>query len=148
MKTKTIFETVGSLKERDAEDIRALVAELDQGAVFDAAATEEAIESGCLQLIVHRRRRRIDAAAAIVQFRTPTGIHHRIEDVVVHPKSQGKGIGRKIMLFALDLLRENGAASVELTSRPARVAANALYRSLGFTQRETNVYEFRFCSAC
>ena len=46
MKTKTFFETVGSLKERDAEDIRALVAELNQCAVFDATATEEAIKSG------------------------------------------------------------------------------------------------------
>lgn len=29
---------------------------------------------------------------------------------------------------------------VQLTSKPARKAANALYRSLGFTQKETNVY--------
>jgi ribosomal protein S18 acetylase RimI-like enzyme len=48
------------------------------------------------------------------------------------------------MLFALDTLRSLGAAGVELTSRPARVAANKLYRSLGFARRETNVYEYRF----
>ncbi len=29
---------------------------------------------------------------------------------------------------------------VQLTSKPQRKAANALYRSLGFTQKETNVY--------
>jgi ribosomal protein S18 acetylase RimI-like enzyme len=48
------------------------------------------------------------------------------------------------MLFVLDTLRSLGAGSVELTSRPSRVAANGLYRSLGFARRETNVYEFRF----
>lgn len=48
------------------------------------------------------------------------------------------------MLFTLNALRSLGAAGVELTSRPSRVAANGLYRSLGFTRRETNVYKYRF----
>ena len=33
-----------------------------------------------------------------------------------------------------------GAKSTNLTSRPEREAANRLYRSLGFEQRDTNVY--------
>ena len=48
------------------------------------------------------------------------------------------------MEYALEHLRETGASSVELTSRPSRIAANALYRSLGFKPRRTNVYEYRF----
>jgi ribosomal protein S18 acetylase RimI-like enzyme len=63
---------------------------------------------------------------------------------VVHPKLRGKGIGRKLMLYTLSKLRSLEAASVELTSRPARIAANELYRSLGFSRRKTNVYEYRF----
>ena len=33
---------------------------------------------------------------------------------------------------------------IELTSHPSRVAARALYRSLGFKPRKTGVFELRF----
>lgn len=36
--------------------------------------------------------------------------------------------------------RELGDVDLHLTSSPQRVAANNLYRSVGFQQRETNVY--------
>jgi ribosomal protein S18 acetylase RimI-like enzyme len=38
--------------------------------------------------------------------------------------------------------RSNGVRTVDLTSRPSREAANALYLKLGFERRETNVYRF------
>ena len=103
-----------------------------------------AIRHGTALIFVKRQRKRIVAAATIARFSTPTGTHYRIEDVIVHPDQRGKGLGRKLMQHLLDHLRTLRAGSVELTSRPARVAANALYRALGFTPRETNVYTFRF----
>ena len=38
---------------------------------------------------------------------------------------------------------QEGAISVELTTRRERGAANRLYQRLGFEQRETNVYVWR-----
>ena len=141
---RTPFEILNDITGQDAADLNALVAELDPSAVFDTAEVRSAVKSKALFLAVHRRRGRIAAAASIVRFHTPTGTHHRIEDVVVHPKLRGKGIGRRLMLYTLSKLRSLEAASVELTSRPARIAANELYRSLGFSRRKTNVYEYRF----
>ncbi|MYB03084.1 MAG: GNAT family N-acetyltransferase, partial [Acidimicrobiaceae bacterium] len=43
---------------------------------------------------------------------------------------------------ALDRARRMGARSTDLTSRPARVAANRLYARMGFEQRESNVYRY------
>ena len=40
-------------------------------------------------------------------------------------------------------MRKAGVASIELTSHPSRVAARALYRSLGFKPRKTGVFELR-----
>ena len=37
---------------------------------------------------------------------------------------------------------QRGAKTVDLTSRPSRVAANKLYQKLGFVLRDTNVYRF------
>lgn len=138
-----IEETV-SLSAADERNLRGLVALLDPQAIFDAAAVRAAMRGGGTRIFIKRLRGRIIAAATLVGFKTPTGSHFRIEDVVVHPGQRGKGLGRKLMEHLLETLREEKAASVELTSRPSREAANRLYRSLGFQPRQTNVYEFRF----
>ena len=52
------------------------------------------------------------------------------------------GVGAVLNTFALDLSRSLGAATVDLTSRPSREAANRLYQRLGFAPRETNVYRY------
>ena len=56
------------------------------------------------------------------------------------------------MRRALELARERGARTVDLTSRPSREAANRLYERLGFEPRETDVYRLslprRPCGAC
>jgi ribosomal protein S18 acetylase RimI-like enzyme len=51
-------------------------------------------------------------------------------------------VGQALILRAVELAADAGARSVELTSRPSRVAANRLYQSLGFEPRETNVYRY------
>ena len=76
-------------------------------------------------------------------FRIPTGLQARIEDVVVDESARGKGVGRSLTNAAIDRATAAGAKAVGLTSRPARAAANALYTSMGFEQRETNVYRLK-----
>ncbi|MBR5467542.1 MAG: GNAT family N-acetyltransferase [Bacteroidaceae bacterium] len=74
-------------------------------------------------------------------FTIPTGRHASIEDVVILPEYQGIGLGRKLVQHALETLKATRLQyKVGLTSKPARIAANALYRSMGFVQKETNVY--------
>ena len=89
-----------------------------------------------------------DGAGAIVGVSTlavfpiPTGRRGWVEDVIVDEVSSGNGIGRLLIEAMLDRARSLGCATVELTSRPSREAANHLYRKVGFAQRETNVYRF------
>jgi ribosomal protein S18 acetylase RimI-like enzyme len=78
----------------------------------------------------------------LVVFRIPTGLRAWIEDVVVDSDARGRGVGDALNRFALDLAAELGCRTVDLTSRPSREAANALYKKVGFEQRETNVYRF------
>lgn len=72
----------------------------------------------------------------------PTGIKAIIEDVVVDEHHRGRGIAEALTREALCRARATGARTVDLTSRPARVAANRLYQKLGFELRESNVYRF------
>ena len=76
----------------------------------------------------------------LVIFPIPSGLRAWIEDVVVDAASRELGVGAALTVAATDEARERGVRSLDLTSRPSREAANSLYRSLGFVQRETNVY--------
>jgi ribosomal protein S18 acetylase RimI-like enzyme len=73
-------------------------------------------------------------------FMLPTGVRAWIEDVVVDDESRGAGVASALVAAALERAQEEGARTVDLTSRPDREAANRLYLRLGFARRETNVY--------
>jgi ribosomal protein S18 acetylase RimI-like enzyme len=78
----------------------------------------------------------------LVIFPIPTGVRAWIEDVVVDENARGLGIGEALTSAAVNEARSRGVRSIDLTSRPSREVANALYRKLGFERRETNVYRF------
>lgn len=84
---------------------------------------------------------RIVGCASLCVFDSPTGRKGHIEDVVVSSNCRGRHLGRKLLEYILDYARTDLAPiDIHLTSRPSRVAANTLYRTLGFEQRDTNVY--------
>lgn len=74
------------------------------------------------------------------KYYSPTGRKAWIEDVVVDNAYRGQGLGRMLVEEAIEQARGWGAETLMLTSNSKRIAANALYRSLGFEPKETNVY--------
>jgi GNAT superfamily N-acetyltransferase len=64
-------------------------------------------------------------------FWTPD-LHAWIPDLVVTEPVRGRGIGRALLAAALQSAEVAGAAEVRLASGPQRIAANGLYRSVGF----------------
>ena len=105
----------------------------------------EMVQSPATILFIARDQEASDeivGTLTLAMFRIPTGLRAWIEDVVVDTRARGKGIGKALTLAALEQARQAGAATVDLTSRPSRVAANQLYQSVGFVKRETNVYRY------
>lgn len=80
--------------------------------------------------------------STLVTFRIPTGLRAWIEDVVVDEAGRGKGVGLALTEAMVARAEEMGCRTVDLTSRPERAAANALYLKAGFVVRDTNVYRF------
>ena len=80
----------------------------------------------------------------LVIFRTPTGLHAWIEDVVVEEGERRRGIGAALAQAGLERAARLGAKTVKLTSRPARESAIRLYQRLGFVRRNTDLYEYKF----
>ena len=77
----------------------------------------------------------------IGHYLAPTGCKAWIEDVVIDSSMRGQGLGRLLVSHAIDYAQTLAPCTLMLTSRPSRIEANALYRSAGFEQRETNVYK-------
>lgn len=93
-----------------------------------------------VHLLVARVAGEIVGTLTLVTFPAATGGRAHIEDVVVDAAARGHGAGSALLRKAERLAREAGVASIDLTSRPAREAANRLYRSYGFELRDTNAY--------
>ena len=91
--------------------------------------------------LLYDDQERIIGTATLSYCQLLTGLKAWIEDVVVDESARGNGYARILLTHLLAKARQCGADSVNLTSRPSRQAANRLYRSMGFQQRETNVYK-------
>lgn len=104
---------------------------------------EEIVSSSTGTILVARNDEgAIIGSLTLVLFRTPTGARAWIEDVVVDQSARGQGAGEALVEEAIRLAAESGVRTVDLTSRPSREAANALYEKVGFRARETKVYRY------
>ncbi|HTB08863.1 MAG TPA: GNAT family N-acetyltransferase [Acidimicrobiales bacterium] len=101
---------------------------------------ERILHSDSAVLFVAKEGPRTVGMLTLITFRIPTGRRAWIEDVVVDADARGEGIGERLTEAAIDEARRRGARTIDLTSRPSREAANALYQKMGFELRETNVY--------
>ena len=101
------------------------------------------IDSSALSLFLAEKDGKVLGMLSLVVFAIPTGVRAWIEDVVVDNEARGLGVGKALTNHAVREALKKGAQTIDLTSRPSRVAANQLYQKVGFKQRETNVYRFR-----
>jgi ribosomal protein S18 acetylase RimI-like enzyme len=112
-------------------------AQLDQAALAALVATPAST------VLVARLDQQIVGTLTLAMFPIPTGRRAWIEDVVVDEAARGQRVATKLIDEAIRLAKEYGAKTVDLTSRPSRVAAGELYERLGFVQRETRMYRYQ-----
>jgi ribosomal protein S18 acetylase RimI-like enzyme len=109
----------------------------------DRAAVEAMLRSPVTsQFVARGDDGRMIGVATLVVFRIPTAMRAWIEDVITDEAVRGQGVGEALTRAMLDRARELGCATVDLTSRPSREAANRLYQRVGFELRKTNVYRY------
>lgn len=144
MTVEVTIEVLRNPSEDDRNRIRTLIDQLASHPV-EGARIDEHLES-----IVS------DADSALFVARAPDGNilgmalmtlltklvdrEARLDEVVVDEAARGQGLGRTLVEAATNWAWEQGADVLEFSSRPHRVAANRLYQSMGFAQKETNVY--------
>jgi GNAT superfamily N-acetyltransferase len=103
------------------------------------------VEDTASKLFIMRDDERIMGMLTLGHYTSPTGRKVWVEDVVVSADYRGKGLGRRLINHAIEYCRENlSPCTLMLTSNPARIAANELYRTSGFEPKQTNVYKMTF----
>lgn len=104
---------------------------------------EELIKNPLFELYLFELEGRIAGMASLHYMETLAKKSVWVEDVVVHPDHQGKGLGKKIMKHVVGEAKKKGVKHIDLTSSPKRIAANKLYQKLNFEPRDTNVYRLK-----
>jgi len=125
--------------------LNGLLGQLSSSATpMTAPALGAILKNKNLHLMVLREKQNIVGMGSLVVWQAPTGIRSRIEDVVVDEAYRGRGFGTMLTKKLIAVARTVKAKDIELSSRPCRVAANELYKKLGFEPKETNVYTHKF----
>lgn len=134
------------IKQPDAcyvEPICRLLGQLSTSpVVFTQETLRDIAASPCCHLYLALCGGEVCGMLTLAHYLAPTGRKMWIEDVVVDSSHRGRSIGRRLVQHAIDCARSLGG-TLMLTSRPTREAANALYRSIGFESKETNVYKMK-----
>jgi len=114
---------------------------------LDADALTAIVSAAASTVLIARAGGEIVGTLTLVMFPIPTGTRAWIEDVVVDEAARGrqfggKRVGEALTIEAIKIARQAGARTVDLTTRPSRVAAGRLYERLGFEQRDSRLYRY------
>jgi ribosomal protein S18 acetylase RimI-like enzyme len=139
------IEELSEVTDEVVDAFRRLLPQLSSSAKpLDAASIRSVVSSPSVTVLVARDEGKIIGSLSLVVFRIPTAVRAWIEDVVVDGTAGRKGTGTALVEEAVERAKAAGARTVDLTTRPSRVAAGNLYEKVGFTQRETRVYRYTF----
>ena len=147
-------EVLREVTDETVEAFGRLLPQLSRSAPpLDRAALARIVGASCNTVLVARADNgaggpgEIIGTLTLAMFPIPTGVRAWIEDVVVDEAATRQGAATALTREALRIAREQGARTVDLTSRPSRVAAGRLYEGLGFERRESRLYRLNLDAA-
>ena len=132
---------LSSYTPEDLSDLNALMHELSATSFCDEHLLSNALNDANVHVYVIRDCGHIVATATLCIKHTLEFTVGDVESVVVTSQCRGLGYGKALMRALVEAARGLGVHHLSLTSHPGRVAANGLYRGLGFERYETNCYK-------
>ena len=132
---------LSSYTPEDLSDLNALMHELSATSFCDELLLSNALDDANVHVYVIRDCGHIVATATLCVKHTLEFTIGDVESVVVTSRCRGLGYGKALMRAVIEAAKELGVHHLSLTSHPGRVAANELYREMGFERYETNCYK-------
>ena len=136
-----MVEELISYTPQDLAELDVLMHELSASSFCDEELLKAALGDVNTHVYVIRDGGHIVATGTLCVKHTLEFAIADIESVVVLSRCRGRGYGRKLMSAMVEAAKGLKVHHIQLTSNPARVAANRLYQELGFERYETNCYK-------
>ena len=136
-----MVEELSSYTPQDLADLDALMHELSATSFCNDELLNNALNDANVHVYMIRDEGNIVATGTLCIKHTLEFTIADIESVVVSSKCRGRGYGKELMTAMIEAVRKMNVHHIQLTSNPARVAANQLYQELGFERYETNFYK-------
>lgn len=136
-----MVEELTTYNPQDLADLDALMHELSGTSFCSEELLQNVLADANVHVYVIRDEGRIVAAGTLCVKHTLEFTIADIESVVVSSSCRGRGYGKELMAALIESAKNLKAHHIQLTSNPARVAANRLYQALGFKRYETNCYK-------
>ena len=137
----TMVEELVSYTPQDLVELDLLMHELSASSSCDEGLLRAALDDANVHVYVIREEGHIVATGTLCVKHTLEFAIADIESVVVSSQCRGRGYGQELVRHMIDVAKEMKVHHIQLTSNPARVAANRLYQELGFERYETNCYK-------
>ena len=137
----SMVEELITFSLRDLADIDVLMHELSATSFCNEELLNNALNDANVHVYVIRDGGHIVATGTLCIKHTLEFTIADVESVVVSSKCRGRGYGKELMKAMIEAAKKMNVHHIQLTSNPARVAANRLYQELGFERYETNCYK-------
>ena len=142
------IQRLTKMDSRTLAELNGLIKQLSRSAHSARPLTKSALQrilkdKNVFLFVCKDGKKIIGMGTLAIWHATVVGIRSRVEDVVVDESYRGRKLGERITKKLIQTARTLGAGDIELSSRPSRTAANALWLKLGFKLKETNTYAFR-----
>ena len=138
-----MVEELISYTPQDLADLDALMHELSATSFCNEGLLNKTLNDANVHVYVIRDEGHIVATGTLCIKHTLEFTIADIESVVVSSKCRGRGYGKELMTAMVETAKKMNVHHIQLTSNPARVAANRLYQELGFERYETNCYRLK-----
>jgi N-acetylglutamate synthase-like GNAT family acetyltransferase len=135
-----MVEELSCFSLQDLAVLDALMRELSATSYCDELLLSNALDYANVHVYVIRDEGHIVATATLCIKHTLEFTVGDVESVVVSSRCRGLGYGKALMAAVIEAAKGLGVHHLQLTSHPGRVAANGLYREMGFVRYETNCY--------
>jgi len=136
-----MVEELRSYTPVDLADLDALMHELSATSFCDELLLSNALDDANVHVYVIRDEGHIVATATLCVMHTLEFTVGDVESVVISSRCRGRGYGKALMRGVIEAAKGLGVHHLQLTSHSGRVAANGLYREMGFVRYETNCYK-------
>ena len=136
-----MVEELSSYTPQDLVDLDALMHELSATSFCNELLLSNVLDDANVHVYVIRDEGHIVATGTLCIKHTLEFTIADIESVVVSSKFRGRRYGKELMTAMIEAAKTMNVHHIQLTSNPARVAANRLYQDLGFERYETNCYK-------